>query len=289
MPAYTLGPNTSMYNVSSFILPTSKSVFFCLSSYGSFILSFALSFAVFSIEYTCMCSRVYLRVCVCACMLSHACEWQRIIERPIPIRELLEMRAPVDSKEKKEIRLFAKNNLKTKQSQRENTSLNLNLTPAKYNTSDLPLRRYYEMYVCRFSTVDQCQFSVQFNIKFPEPFTCQEGLFGHCQSVASICRITISVRVVNSNADFRSSSSCMLQRQCLKLWTGGVIRPIEISSYAVWCHFCYYYYYYYYYRCYYYYYYYYCTLTVRNNITTTNANKLERIQRKFVALCVSRL
>ena len=76
MPAYTLEPNTSMYNVSSFILPTWKYVFFFLY-YVYFILSFALSFVVFSAEYVCLCVFfcvfVCLFVCVCLCMCICAC------------------------------------------------------------------------------------------------------------------------------------------------------------------------------------------------------------------------
>jgi uncharacterized membrane protein YagU involved in acid resistance len=72
MPAYTLEPNTSMYKVSSFILPTSKYVFFFLY-YVSFILSFALSFAVFSAEYVCLCVFLCVLVCLFVCVFVYVC------------------------------------------------------------------------------------------------------------------------------------------------------------------------------------------------------------------------
>jgi hypothetical protein len=122
MPANTVDPNVRMYNVSSFILPTSKSVFFFLSFYVSFIPSCALSFAVFSVQYVWVaCVRACVCVCVFVCVYVYV--YVRALARlrmtknnwaPILVRDLLEMRVAVQSTEKKETRSLAKNSLQTK-------------------------------------------------------------------------------------------------------------------------------------------------------------------------------
>ena len=50
-----------------------------------------------------------------------------------------------------------------------------------------------------------------------------EGLFGHLQSIAWICRVAISARVVNGNVDCWSASSSVLQGKWIQeeLWWGS--------------------------------------------------------------------